>query len=34
VLATVFVIAGEVMFFAGLVFSFWVVRLSSPSSAA
>ncbi len=29
-LATVFVIAGEIMFFAGLIFSFWVVRLSAP----
>jgi len=30
VLATVFVIAGEIMFFAGLIFSFWVVRLAAP----
>ena len=30
VLATVFVIASEVMLFAGLVFSFWVVRLAAP----
>ena len=30
VLATVFVIGGELMFFAGLVFSFWVVRLGAP----
>ena len=30
VLATIFVIGGEVMFFAGLVFSFWVVRLGAP----
>ena len=29
VLATVFVIGGEIMLFAGLVFSFWVVRLSA-----
>jgi heme/copper-type cytochrome/quinol oxidase subunit 3 len=30
VLATLFVIGGEIMLFAGLVFSFWVVRLSAP----
>jgi heme/copper-type cytochrome/quinol oxidase subunit 3 len=30
VLATIFVIGGEIMFFAGLVFSFWIVRLASP----
>jgi heme/copper-type cytochrome/quinol oxidase subunit 3 len=30
VLATIFVIGGEIMFFAGLVFSFWVVRLGAP----
>ena len=30
VLATVFVIAGEIMFFGGLVFSFWIVRLAAP----
>jgi heme/copper-type cytochrome/quinol oxidase subunit 3 len=30
VLATVFVIGGEIMFFAGLIFSFWVVRLAAP----
>lgn len=30
VLATMFVIGGEVMFFAGLVFSFWIVRLAAP----
>ena len=30
VLATVFVIGGELMFFAGLVFSFWIVRLAAP----
>lgn len=30
VLATIFVIGGEIMFFAGLVFSFWVVRLAAP----
>jgi heme/copper-type cytochrome/quinol oxidase subunit 3 len=30
VLATVFVIGGEIMFFAGLVFSFWVVRWAAP----
>lgn len=29
VLATIFVIGGEIMFFAGLIFSFWVVRLSA-----
>jgi heme/copper-type cytochrome/quinol oxidase subunit 3 len=31
VLATIFVIGGEIMFFAGLVFSFWVVRLAAPT---
>lgn len=31
VLATVFVIAGEVMLFAGLVFGFWVLRLAAPA---
>jgi len=30
VLATIFVIGGEVMLFAGLVFSFLIVRLASP----
>jgi cytochrome c oxidase subunit III len=30
VLATIFVIGGEVMFFAGLVFSFWIVRMAAP----
>lgn len=30
VLATIFVIGGEMMFFAGLVFSFWIVRLGAP----
>lgn len=30
VLATIFVIGGELMFFAGLIFSFWVVRLGAP----
>ena len=30
VLATIFVIGGEIMFFAGLVFSYWVVRLAAP----
>ncbi|MGH7307304.1 MAG: cytochrome c oxidase subunit 3 [Candidatus Rokuibacteriota bacterium] len=30
VLATVFLIAGEVMFFAGLVSAFWVLRLAAP----
>lgn len=30
VLATVFVIAGEIMLFAGLVFGFWVLRLAAP----
>jgi heme/copper-type cytochrome/quinol oxidase subunit 3 len=30
VLATIFVIGGEVMFFAALVFSFWIVRLAAP----
>ena len=30
VLATIFVIGGELMFFAGLVFSFWIVRLAAP----
>jgi heme/copper-type cytochrome/quinol oxidase subunit 3 len=30
VLATIFVIAGEVMLFAGLVFSFLIVRLAAP----
>ena len=30
VLATIFVIGGELMFFAGLIFSFWVVRLAAP----
>ena len=30
VLATVFVIGGEIMLFAGLIFSFWIVRLAAP----
>ena len=30
VLATIFVIGGELMLFAGLVFSFWIVRLAAP----
>jgi heme/copper-type cytochrome/quinol oxidase subunit 3 len=30
VLATIFVIGGEVMLFAGLVFSFFIVRLAAP----
>jgi heme/copper-type cytochrome/quinol oxidase subunit 3 len=30
VLATAFVIAGEVMLFAGFVFGFWVLRLAAP----
>lgn len=30
VLATVFLIAGEVMLFAGLIFGFWVLRLGAP----
>lgn len=30
VLATILVIGGEVMFFAGLVFAFWVLRLGAP----
>jgi cytochrome c oxidase subunit 3 len=31
VLATLFLIAGETMLFAGLVFSFWILRLSAPA---
>ena len=30
VVATIFMIAGEVMLFAGLVFGFWVLRLGAP----
>jgi cytochrome c oxidase subunit III len=30
ILATLFLIAGEVMFFAGLVFAFWSLRLAAP----
>jgi cytochrome o ubiquinol oxidase subunit 3 len=30
VLATVFLIAGETMLFAGLVFGFWILRLGAP----
>ena len=30
VLATIFLIAGEVVFFAGLIFAFWVLRLAAP----
>jgi cytochrome c oxidase subunit III len=30
ILATIFLIAGEVMFFAGLVSAFWVLRLAAP----
>ncbi|HSF05375.1 MAG TPA: cytochrome c oxidase subunit 3 [Methylomirabilota bacterium] len=30
ILATMFLIAGEVMFFAGLVSAFWVLRLAAP----
>ena len=30
VLATIFLIAGEIVFFAGLIFSFWVLRLAAP----
>jgi cytochrome c oxidase subunit 3 len=30
VLATIFVIGGEIMLFAGLVFSFWIVRVAAP----
>jgi heme/copper-type cytochrome/quinol oxidase subunit 3 len=28
--ATVFLIGGEIMFFAGLIFAFWVLRLAAP----
>jgi cytochrome c oxidase subunit III len=31
VVGTVFLIAGEVMLFAGLVFAFWVLRLAAPA---
>lgn len=30
VLATLFLIAGEIVFFAGLIFAFWVLRLGAP----
>ena len=30
VLATIFLIAGEIVFFAGLIFAFWVLRLGAP----
>lgn len=30
VLATIFLIAGEIVFFAGLIFAFWVLRLAAP----
>lgn len=30
VLATMFLIAGEIVFFAGLIFAFWVLRLAAP----
>ena len=30
VLGTIFLIAGEVVFFAGLIFAFWVLRLAAP----
>jgi len=30
VLATTLVIAGEIVFFAGLIFAFWVLRLAAP----
>lgn len=30
ILATIFLIAGEVVFFAGLIFAFWVLRLGAP----
>jgi heme/copper-type cytochrome/quinol oxidase subunit 3 len=30
IVATVFLIGGEIMFFAGLIFAFWVLRLAAP----
>jgi cytochrome c oxidase subunit 3 len=30
IVATVFLIGGEIMFFAGLIFAFWVLRLGAP----
>lgn len=30
IVATVFLIGGETMFFAGLIFAFWVLRLAAP----
>ncbi len=30
IVATIFLIGGEVMFFAGLIFAFWVLRLGAP----
>ncbi len=30
IVATVFLIGGEIMFFAGLIFAFWVLRLAVP----
>lgn len=30
IVATLFLIAGETMFFAGLIFAFWVLRLAAP----
>jgi heme/copper-type cytochrome/quinol oxidase subunit 3 len=30
ILATMFLIAGDLMFFAGLIFAFWVLRLAAP----
>ena len=30
IVATVFLIGGEIMFFAALIFAFWVLRLAAP----